>query len=110
MTTRFDRVLGPNHNKPLPIDRAAPTLIPGRYYEGHKLTAGMVIYSTGKTPWEAIQALCQARFGTDLEGELRPLEGGDPAYAWGFRFTSDGTHFKAAGIFIPGGALCTWWK
>lgn len=82
----------------------------GTEYQGHDLAlAGMdAIWSVGATPRDAIVALCEARWGGKLEGELRPLDA-DDAYQWGHRFTSDGTHFKAAGINVPGGVVLTWW-
>lgn len=82
-------------------------------YEGHDLSrADMgIIWSIGATPKDAIEALCKARWDGVLEKLGESLGGGDPDYTWGFRFTSDnGTSFKAAGISVPGGAICTWWK
>lgn len=68
------------------------------------------VWSAGFTPEDAVRAFCVARLGSHkFNGELRPLEGGDPKYSWGCRFTCDGTHFKAAGIHIPGACLLTWW-
>lgn len=86
-------------------------------YEGHDLKrADMnVIWSVGRTPREAIEALCKARWGGTLEGPLTPLPT-DPArsdvrFTWGYRFRSDGgTGFKAAGVHVPGGVVLTWWK
>lgn len=94
---------------------AKPT--PYGNYEGHDLSlADMpVVWSVGRDPKEAVEALCKARWGGTLESELEPLptdpERSDPRYTWGFRFKSaGGTGFKAAGVYVPGGALCTWWK
>lgn len=80
-------------------------------YEGHDIrNADMTaIYSIGATPQEAIEAFCLTRMGMPLERLGEPLDG-DKRYAWGFRFTVDGTSCKAAGIFVPGGAILTWWK
>lgn len=86
---------------------------PHGLYEGHDLQLAEMstIWSVGRTPREAIQALCKARWSGTLEGELTPLESGDLSYTWGFRFRSDnGTGFKAAGVYVPGGAILTWWK
>jgi hypothetical protein len=86
---------------------------PYGHYEGHDLLkADMpILWSVGATPKDAIEALCQARWQGTLEGELEELRGGDLAYEWGYRFKSDdGTSFKAAGIYVPGGVVCTWWK
>lgn len=84
-------------------------------YEGHSLeqAAMETIWSVGRTPYEAVQALCRVRFLNELSGALRPIGGQeDPhsPYAWGCRFTCNGTHFKAAGLYVPGGVVLTWWK
>ncbi len=101
----------------LPQEERMPrqTLNPQPYgnYEGHDLRrADMpVLWSVGASPRDAIEALCWARWGGTLENLGEALTGGDPLYTWGYRFTSDnGTSFKAAGIEIPGGFACTWWK
>ncbi len=86
---------------------------PSGWYEGHDLSKSdwSTVWSVGATPLDAIRALCKARWNGDLEGELTPLPGGNPSLEWGFRFQSDnGTSFKAAGIFVPGGVILTWWK
>jgi len=99
-----------------PLTRSSPaTLLPQPigFYEGHDLhKADMpVVWSVGATPRDAVEALCAARWEGHIEGELTPIPGGANAYEWGFRFTSDnGTGFKAAGIYVPGGAITTWWK
>ena len=88
----------------------------GGTYEGHDLRLADMdtVWSVGRTPEEAIQSLCKARWDGELEGELTPLptdpERSDPRYTWGFRFKSAGTGFKAAGIHVPGGVILTWWK
>jgi nicotinamide riboside kinase len=48
------------------------------------------------------------RWGKIADFEV--LEGGDASYTWGFRFTADTTGMKAAGVHVPGGVICTWWK
>lgn len=48
----------------------------------------------------------------DLES-VSVLDNGDnDEYQWGlsFRDAANGTSFKAAGRFVPGGAVLTWWK
>jgi len=95
-----------------------PSIVGSAYpsYEGHDLRLADMdtIWSVGRTPKEAIEALCEARWDGKLESELIPLpddpERSDPRYTWGFRFKSAGTGFKAAGIEVPGGFICTWWK
>lgn len=82
-------------------------------YEGHKLLDGMKIWAVGKTPLEACDALARERWGgtvTELGAELPDDPNEEPIYDWGYRFWSDGTSFKAAGINVPGGVLLTWWK
>ena len=71
----------PNVTKePKPVSRvrgSRSTLVPSnhRWYEGHDLKqADMeVIWSVGRTPREAIEALCKARWNGTLEGALTPL-------------------------------------
>jgi hypothetical protein len=102
-----------------PIEQSPATRRPdffgdGSQYEGHDIRLAKMdcIWSIGRTPEDAVDALCKARFGTPLEGSLRPIGGvEDPTspYTWGCRFTSGGTHFKAAGIHVPGGVIVTWW-
>jgi hypothetical protein len=86
---------------------------PYGHYEGHDLSRAEMdtIWSVGATPRDAIEALCRARWGGTLEKLGEPLTGGDPSYTWGYRFVSDnGTGFKAGGVEVPGGVICTWWK
>lgn len=95
--------------------KGRPTLKPQPFghYEGHDLRrADMdVIWSVGATPELAIEALCKARWGGTLEKLCDPLESRDGLHTWGYRFLSDnGTGFKAAGIEVAGGFVCTWWK
>lgn len=78
-------------------------------YEGHRLSDGMEIWAVGKTPLEACDALARERWGGTVEKLGAPLPG-DDTYDWGYRFWSDGTSFKAAGVNVPGGVILTWWK
>lgn len=68
------------------------------------------IYACGKTPEDAIKALARARkWGRVVMGS--DLVGGDyPDLTWGRYFHAGGTSFKAAGCFVPGGAVILWWK
>lgn len=69
-------------------------------------------YSVGRTPREAIVALCKARLGR-FGGTITSLPEDDEEprrFTWGYRFTADGTGCKAAGIHVPGGVILTWWK
>lgn len=83
-------------------------------YEGHDVALAdmTAVWAVGKTPREAIEAFCLARVGEPLEEIGAELESspGDERWAWGYRFTCDGTGFKAAGILVPGGVVLTWWK
>ena len=98
------------------MQQSSATKIPdyiegGRRYQGHDLSRASMgpIWSVGKTPRSAVRALGRAmRWGKIAHFEI--LEGGDAAYTWGLRFTAGGTGMKAAGIHVPGGAICTWWK
>lgn len=109
--SRFDHIVPQE-----PSDFQSPATkkpTPYVHYEGHDLRLADMdtIWSVGATPKDAIEALCKARWKGRIEGVLTLLEGGDPAFTWGYRFVSDeGTIFKAAGIHVPGGVICTWWK
>jgi hypothetical protein len=98
------------------VQQSPATKIPddiagGRCYRGHDLSrAGMgPIWSVGKTSRLAVRALGRAMWWGKI-ADFEVMEGGDTAYTWGLRFTVDGTGMKAAGIHVPGGAICTWWK
>lgn len=67
------------------------------------------ISALGTSPRRAIAALCQSRRWGKPRG-FEPMDGGDPRFAWGFRFVAGGSSFKAAGQKLPGGYLLTWWK
>jgi hypothetical protein len=67
------------------------------------------LHAIGTDATEAIRNFCSAK-GWTLEEIGEPLEGGDPRFEWGFRFTADGTHFKASGWAVPGGVALTWWS
>jgi hypothetical protein len=70
----------------------------------------------GATPDEAARASLVA-FLDSLNATLDPtsveaLDDGDNRdYQWGYRFRDQesGTAFKAAGRYVPGGAVLTWW-
>ncbi len=68
------------------------------------------IYAVGTSPEQAIRNLARERhwgrvdMGADLAGSEYP------DLTWGRHFTADGTSFKAAGCFVPGGAVVLWWK
>jgi hypothetical protein len=81
-------------------------------YEGHDLSRAdmKTVWAIGETPEKAIEAFCWARLGYSSVERISPLEGGDSNYQWGRRFTCEGTGFKAAGIYVPGGVILTWWK
>lgn len=89
------------------------TVIPSTndLYQGHDLRrAGMDrVWSVGKTPRQAVLALARARRWRGV-GRFSVLRGGDPSYTWGFSFVADDCWMKAAGVHVPGGAICTWWK
>ncbi len=95
-----------------PFEYKGSAEYPDGVYNGHDLRLADMntIWSVGRTPEEAIRALCEARLGA-FGGTLTelPSEPGDP-FTWGYRFTADGTGCKAAGIHVPGGVICTWWK
>lgn len=88
-------------------------------YEGHDLAlAGMdTIWAVGRTPDDAIRALCEARYLGELQwGTVRMLPSGDTdKYTWGCRFKAGNglargqATYRAAGIHVPGGVVLTWW-
>jgi hypothetical protein len=66
------------------------------------------LFAVGATPEEAL-----AHMGKELGwGELSALAYDEPDHddAWYARFTADGTSMKAAGEYVTGGAIVTWWK
>jgi hypothetical protein len=72
-------------------------------------SAPCALHAVGLTPESAIRHWCLGRgFAFDALGDALPA--GDPAFTWGYRFTANGTGFKAAGWEIPGGVVMTWWK
>lgn len=101
-----------------PFEYVGSTEHPEGIYNGHDLRLGNMdtIYSVGRTPTEAVEAFCRARGLGEMQGPLTPLVGdkiecSDNGYTWSCRFRVDGgTGMKAAGIHVPGGVVCTWWK
>ncbi len=83
------------------------TTSPHTEYSG---ISGEHVWSAGKTPLEAIEALCEARWNGSVEGVLTELPCKDNRFDWGYAFVSDGTSFKCAGKFVAGGVILTWWK
>lgn len=67
------------------------------------------IHAVGKSPEECIVALAASK-GWGEVTSIRDLEGGDGQYTWGRRFSAGGMSMKAAGVEVPGGFMCTWWK
>jgi NADPH-dependent glutamate synthase beta subunit-like oxidoreductase len=73
----------------------------------------VLVWAVGKTPEDCIEAFCKAR---RMKCEHVPLKSGDPMletseeYQWGRRFRMADVGMKAAGIFVPGGVIMTWWK
>jgi hypothetical protein len=98
------------------MQNSPATLIPDpvegrKYYQGHDLSRARMsaIYSVGRTTRQAVRSLARARrWGRVSCFEV--LEGGDTAYTWGLRFVACGVGMKAAGIHVPGGVVCTWWR
>ncbi len=69
----------------------------------------VTVYSVGRTPEEAIEALAKELQWGAIDN-MAGLEGGSAEYQWGRSFTADTTSMKAAGVFVPGGVVITWWK
>lgn len=68
------------------------------------------IYSVGETIEKAIFALGKTLGWGEIENiqlqsdpKLKPCE-------WYIRFTADTTGMKAAGEYVTGGVIVTWWK
>lgn len=64
--------------------------------------------AVGANPEEAIRSMARDRGWGEVKMGSK-IEDGD-GYDWGYRFTADGTGFKAAGVNVPGGCVLTWWK
>lgn len=69
----------------------------------------LLVFAVGDTPEGAIAQLCAANDWGELSS-IEDLPGGRSDLDWGRRFVAGGTSFKAAGSFVPGGAVITWWK
>lgn len=72
-------------------------------------TKRIMVFAIGNNPDDAIKAFCAASLWECSNLEPLPL-GRDPMLQWGRRFTANGTSMKAAGCYVPGGAVMTWWK
>lgn len=75
----------------------------------------LTVYSIGKDPKEAIlNFFMKGREDPEYLAKVvkikEPLERGKEEYSWGFYITVDGTGCKAAGTYISGYAVLTWWK
>ncbi|MBK1666622.1 hypothetical protein CKO28_01010 [Rhodovibrio sodomensis] len=75
------------------------------------------VFSIGTTAEAAIEAFAHMLVGEDGAREhakdidIEPVTD-RPAFQWSARFklASNGTGMKAAGIYVPGGAVLTWWS
>lgn len=95
---------------------------PDGVYNGHNLARANMdtVWSVGVNPLDAIAAFCivklcepevdDAALSHEIFTSMVSFDGGDPAYEWSYRFTCVGVEFKAAGIYVPGGCILTWWK
>lgn len=95
---------------------------PDGVYNGHNLARANMdtVWSVGVNPLDAIAAFCivrlcepevdDAALSHEIFTSMVSFDGGDPAYEWSYRFTCMGVEFKAAGIYVPGGCILTWWK
>ena len=67
----------------------------------------LTIYAVGPTPEAALGSMAKAMDW----GELSSLEyEKDYPSEWFVRFTADDTSMKAAGEYVTGGVIVTWWK
>ena len=69
----------------------------------------LTIYSVGKTVEDAIRALAKDGRGWKNIANIEFQEVDTPC-KWCVRFTADGTSMKAAGDYVNGGVILTWWK
>lgn len=72
----------------------------------------MRVVAVGATPEQAIATFCDM-LERDQPLDVQPMHDDDPhSGRWSrvFRLASTGTGMKAAGRFVPGGAVMTWWK
>lgn len=70
-----------------------------------------MVFAVGTTPEDCIENFC-SEMGESCENirELEPEQPDHPDFQWGRRFVMDGTGMKAAGLYVPGGVIMTWWK
>lgn len=68
------------------------------------------IYSVGPTIERALKSLGKGiGWGKVEKVELQPSDGRPPS-DWYARFCAGGTSMKAAGQYVRGGVVVTWWK
>jgi len=93
--------------EPLTAARIALTYAPG----GPALPFLERVYSVGHDPADAIRALGERIGWGEITGLSPQSDGVRPSLEqWYCRFYADGTSMKAAGRYVPGGVILTWWK
>ena len=72
----------------------------------------MRVVAVGATPEAAIESFC-GMLNHETPVEIEPMHDDDPASGtWSriFKLAGEGTGMKAAGRYVPGGVVMTWWK
>ncbi len=69
---------------------------------------GRSVFSIGSNAQEAMKNLAEHKKWGEIE-KMDHLEIGKD-FDWAYSFVAGGTSFKAAGVFVLGGAMLTWWK
>jgi hypothetical protein len=100
-----------NSNKPvlfeLPSD--VPATVVNAIIDAHKrsLFNEHAFFSVGKKPEQAIRAYGRHHSWGKVANLQRQESLPDH---WYYTFTASGTSMKAAGIYVTGGVIMTWWK
>jgi hypothetical protein len=78
--------------------------------EGQGIATTRRMLACGATPEDAIRNLAAERNWGEVEMGADLESGGYPDLMWGRYFQAGTCGFKAAGCFVPGGAVVLWWK
>lgn len=105
--TPFDTLIETPHSE------VASSYLP-RGTHGNREAKAATVWAAGATPEDCVRGFLDSIGNTLKEGSLEPYDEDGPKdeFQWGVRFADaeTGTFFKAAGRFVPGGAVLTWWK
>lgn len=79
-----------------------------RGFNNQRESIKQTVFAAGGTVEECLRGFADS-IGNSGIGNVASGPTGEPG-GWEATFTSGGTGFKAAGVYVPGGAIMTWWK